>query len=425
MNDNPFFTNDIKEDKSSYPLYHEYTIPEKFSDVTWREIRKMSTEEFHVFMEEIRLWILDMFYNHKINVLTAAKSIDEIKSRFKKFTNQDVNKYFKEDKIKVLYGSSNKWSSCVNNWFPEMMAVKTSHSYPASVVDLLENKEYFHNSVLKVVFEDALKIYYKVPDRSFFRMFRKSLQITRGVQTVTNFPAHVAKLLHIKYLSQWDDDVLNVYDPCMGWAGRMISLFAASTHIALHNKKINLIGTDVNTDVHERFDMIYRFWDTYVSSLKNITLNKFVVPAEDMHTVPEFKKLEGQGHLAFTSPPYFDKELYSEDETQSYIRYNKNYDEWRDGFLYGLLTDTYSYLRPGGTFLLNVANTRPKKDGTFTAPIENDSIALGESVGFRYDGKYHFLISLMPGKSYKSNRNIVKVDDIEWKYEPIHILTKV
>jgi hypothetical protein len=418
-----FFKNNKKEDVSCYPVYHDYEIPEKFATVTWNKLKNMSYEDFHVLIEEMRVWMLEMYEVHNINTHLSPATIKEIKAGFKKFVNMDVSKYYHSGEIQGLYGSSNKWTSGLNNWFPEMLGVEVSHSSPKSVIDLLKKVEYFHHSMDKIILEDTLKNFRKSPDIPCFRMIRKILSVTRGTQMVTNFPTHVAKWLYIHYLSEIKDKTLYVYDPCMGWAGRMVSLFAASSHISLHDKKIKLIGTDVNTAVHARFDKIYKFWDTYVSSLKNVSLSKYVVPAEDMGAISEFQKLNGKGHLAFTSPPYFDKELYSQDETQSYIRYKK-YPEWRDGFLQGLLKTTYDYLRPGGTFLLNVANTRPRKDGTFIAPIENDSVEIGESLGYRYDGKYYLLLSLLAGKGNKINKNIITVDGVEWKFEPIHIFTK-
>lgn len=422
MSVNLFFKNKEK-DTSCYPMYSNYDIPEKFENLTWTYLKGLSHDDFHVIMEEIRVWMLKMYDVYNINTHLTPRTVDEIKLGFKKFASMDVSKYYYSNGIQGLYGSSNKWTSGINNWFPEMLGVEITHSSPKSVIDLLRRKDYYHMSVEKIVLEDPLKNFKETPDKPFFRKFRKMLSIARGTQMVTNFPTYVAKWLYIHYLSNVKDKTLYVYDPCMGWAGRMVSLFAASSHIALHNKKINLIGTDVNTMVHDRFEKLYRFWDLYVNSLKNIKVFKYTVPAEDMGDVDEFRKLKGKGHLAFTSPPYFDKELYSQDETQSYIRYKK-YPEWRDGFLHGLLKTTYDYLRPGGTFLLNVANTRPRKDGTFIAPIENDSVEMGEKIGYRYDGKYYLLISLLAGKGNKINKNIITVDGIEWKFEPIHIFTK-
>jgi tRNA1(Val) A37 N6-methylase TrmN6 len=60
--------------------------------------------------------------------------------------------------------------------------------------------------------------------------------------------------------------------------------------------------------------------------------------------------------VVFSSPPYFNCEKYSEEATQSYIRY-PNYDQWLDSFLRVILNESFRLLEKGGYLILNVANT--------------------------------------------------------------------
>jgi len=60
--------------------------------------------------------------------------------------------------------------------------------------------------------------------------------------------------------------------------------------------------------------------------------------------------------LIFSSPPYFNVEKYSADETQSYRRY-RTYKGWKENFLNVVLTASYKLLRRGGHLVINVANT--------------------------------------------------------------------
>jgi tRNA1(Val) A37 N6-methylase TrmN6 len=66
---------------------------------------------------------------------------------------------------------------------------------------------------------------------------------------------------------------------------------------------------------------------------------------------------EGSIDLVFSSPPYFDVEKYSQETTQSYIRY-PTYDVWRHRFLQGVVQESYRILRAGGRLAINVANHR-------------------------------------------------------------------
>ncbi|NOD92504.1 hypothetical protein GS636_06875 [Ruegeria sp. HKCCD4884] len=60
--------------------------------------------------------------------------------------------------------------------------------------------------------------------------------------------------------------------------------------------------------------------------------------------------------LVFTSPPYFDRERYSEDHLQSIIQF-PTYGSWFDGFLKTCIELSFKKLRAGGTLVLNVGNS--------------------------------------------------------------------
>lgn len=64
--------------------------------------------------------------------------------------------------------------------------------------------------------------------------------------------------------------------------------------------------------------------------------------------------------LLVSSPPYYDHEQYSSDETQSFVRYN-SYALWRDRFLCTILEESRRVLKRGGFLAINVANTRSGK----------------------------------------------------------------
>jgi SAM-dependent methyltransferase len=59
--------------------------------------------------------------------------------------------------------------------------------------------------------------------------------------------------------------------------------------------------------------------------------------------------------LVFSSPPYFDTERYSDEPTQSYLRYPA-YEVWRERFLGRVLKESARVLVPGGWLLVNIAD---------------------------------------------------------------------
>lgn len=61
----------------------------------------------------------------------------------------------------------------------------------------------------------------------------------------------------------------------------------------------------------------------------------------------------GPFDLVFTSPPYFDRERYFEEPTQSWVRFSDR-ESWLEQFLFPVMRTAASRLRPGGTLALNV-----------------------------------------------------------------------
>jgi DNA modification methylase len=76
--------------------------------------------------------------------------------------------------------------------------------------------------------------------------------------------------------------------------------------------------------------------------------------------------------LVLTSPPYFDVEKYEGGE-QSREKFG-GYDAWRDGFYSELISRAFGWLKPGGTFALQV--------GSQAYPLLKDGKRLAKAAGF-------------------------------------------
>lgn len=77
--------------------------------------------------------------------------------------------------------------------------------------------------------------------------------------------------------------------------------------------------------------------------------------------------------LVFSSPPFYDWERYSEQPTQSYVRY-PSYQAWLRCFLSTAVKESGRILRPGGRLVLNVPRgyRRPGKDEVQHLALESD-----------------------------------------------------
>lgn len=76
--------------------------------------------------------------------------------------------------------------------------------------------------------------------------------------------------------------------------------------------------------------------------------------------------------LVFSSPPFFNTELYSSDRMQSVNRYPA-YAEWLAGFLAPVIRQAHRILRPNGFFVINVSDQGPfrieEETIQFAAPL--------------------------------------------------------
>jgi 16S rRNA G966 N2-methylase RsmD len=93
-----------------------------------------------------------------------------------------------------------------------------------------------------------------------------------------------------------------------------------------------------------------------------------------IHAAAEDVKLSeiGDGFdLCFTSPPYFRKEIYSDESTQSCYRYTTP-ESWREGFLMPAMKLQTNVVKPGGYVIVNIADVKidnkliPSKNGPAT-----------------------------------------------------------
>ena len=262
------------------------------------------------------------------------------------------------------------------------------------------------------------------------RIFPAGIQAFRlGLgQPAVNFPPLTARYLYERYTDHIkQDEPLIIYDPSSGWGGRILGAMSSK-------KQIHYVGTDPNTDnfIDEvgisRYEYVANFYNNEVlednqfwdSEHKN-TFHYFQDGSEHIGDHIEFQQYKGKLDMVFTSPPYFDREQYSEDEEQSYKSYPE-YDDWRDNFLKPTLTNAYESLRNDRYLLWNIADI---KIGTNKFhPLEQDSIDILLSLGADYQGKLKMLMTSMVGVNQSKVKNAVKVNGKYLKYEPIFVFYK-
>ena len=99
----------------------------------------------------------------------------------------------------------------------------------------------------------------------------------------------------------------------------------------------------------------YKKHQTFFEEPKQVDL--ICSPAEDV----DYSNYESHFDTIFTSPPYFDVERYSHEETQSWVRY-KTIDDWNQNFLHNTINKLIPTLKKGGILAINIADVYSAKD---------------------------------------------------------------
>ena len=277
----------------------------------------------------------------------------------------------------------------------------------------------------------AIRIYKQ--GRKVFPAGFKSFRIGY-IQPAVNFPPMTAKYLYERFTEDIkDQEVINIYDPSAGWGGRILGAMGVRD-----DRRIHYVGTDPNPDnfidggSYSKYASVADFYNTKTYRgnpffSETNTYEIFQEGSEVVHVHPDFKKYKGKLDLIFTSPPYFNREAYSEDENQSYKKFGSSYDSWRHGFLAPTLETCAKYLKPGRFLLWNVADVLVS--GKYL-PIEQDSIDILESFGMVYKYKLKMGLEGMPGQNRVGEdgkpkcKNFCQVDDKYLKYEPVFVFWK-
>ena len=260
-------------------------------------------------------------------------------------------------------------------------------------------------------------------------------------QPAVNFPALTAKWIYENYTNHIEqEEPLHIYDSSSGWGGRIMGAMSS-------RKKTHYVGTDPNPDNFiddlgiSRYEYMAKYYndkvvDTHSEKMSNFfavekqgnTYELFQDGSELISNNPKFQKYKGKLDLSFTSPPYFNREQYSQDENQSFKAYSE-YEDWRDNFLRPTLTTIYEYLKNDRYILWNIADIKIGKSIYF--PLEQDSIDILQSLGGEYKGKLKMTMAAMIGANVNKResietgmKNLVQVGSTWYKYEPIFVFHK-
>ena len=207
----------------------------------------------------------------------------------------------------------------------------------------------------------------------------------------SQFPPAVAKEIYNLF------EAKHIYDFSMGWGDRLAGFHASDAE--------TYYGTDPNVAVYKNYKEQDKLYDT---KKKTVFKNS---PAEDIDISKE------KFDMIFTSPPYFNVEQYSTDETQSWKRYGTDIELWLKNFLFATIDKCWNSLEDGGTMIINISDIFQNKKPMKICDPMNDYISKLPKAHFA--GCMGLRLSKRP-----NSKNSKKEDKNKTSVEPIWVWKK-
>lgn len=285
---------------------------------------------------------------------------------FDKLMAYDRSQMIENDIVKQsMHGLGLAWS-----YFPNAWDVKCGDK-------MTPYQAFMGDEIFMKVIRKRLKMGTYISDSGI----RKMLKIFTGVQAVSNFRPTAAAALYDMFAK---DGV--VWDMSGGWGGRLLGAIASGVD--------TYMATEPSTEAYKGLLGIARDFGG------NMNIEIDCCGSEEY--LPDAQTVD----FCFTSPPYFDLEKYSTEDTQSYIKCPTK-DAWLEYYLKETFLNCLYCLKPDGVMAINIADIKGNE-------LEADMVKVAEEVGFK-------LVKTM--KLALSNVNL-RNKEKKFKYEPIYIFKK-
>lgn len=183
-----------------------------------------------------------------------------------------------------------------------------------------------------------------------------------------------------------------VLDFSSGYGGRILGAMTS-------NMRYHYTGIDPNTDTFRGLDAL--------GSL----VNEVVGTSYEMYNTvsEEFDPEAGAYDAAFSSPPYFNLEIYTDEPTQCMNRYT-NMDAWFEHYVEPTLRMLHKGLDKDGIYAVNIADYKIAKE---EFKILDRWIQLSKKMNFEYQETVQMMLNTRPGVG---NGKMDKVQKFEGVY---------
>jgi 16S rRNA G966 N2-methylase RsmD len=240
-----------------------------------------------------------------------------------------------------------KWSSTSNDISStSRMGMKLSEHYCPNFYDIESSTGTSFKSLwIPSNLEKILRWNRKSHSTPYLSELKRGIYFCCGLTKNTMYRPQMMKLACIKYKPKI------VLDPCAGWGGRMLGAVSYGAQY---------IAFEPNTTTYNNLVSMANFLGIQ---------NKVRLICDDARNMKQYNLPKVD--LVLTSPPYFDLEVYTHEQTQS-ITNTPTYQDWADGFLREVIKLSIEHLKDNGTSCWNVGKVRNRDMNVDVLKYHND-----------------------------------------------------
>lgn len=152
----------------------------------------------------------------------------------------------------------------------------------------------------------------------------------------TNFRPMNAKAVYERFCPEGG----TILDMCCGFGGRLLGALSSK-------KNFRYVGCDPNTETMYHLHQLGEYIEDVTGREDSYELH--CIGSED------FRGPANSIDFCFTSPPYFNLEVYSDEPTQCYNKFPE-LDQWLEGYVRETVKNIGYMLKPGRVYAINIAD---------------------------------------------------------------------
>lgn len=345
------------------------------------EWAKMKSEHAEVWLRD---WMVDVIRANKIPPPYTPYEEADIIEDFEKLKNFNTKTLISNEPYYIKHDIQEKWDKPMgmmwkmhnvgnksSNYFHQKSRFKADSSV-AYGVEFTWNNNQLLNRTLNALW--TLKI-----EKVNYSTLQTIMQLRGYIPS--QFKPCIAKGLYEYFEAE------NVFDMSMGWGDRLAGA-EATKNITYY------YGTDPSTETFPNYHKQHEFYKT------DTIIDIHNLPAESLTHEPK-KPID----LAFSSPPYFSKEKYSEDANQSYKKYPL-FKNWLHDFLFKAIDYQWKYIRSGGTMIVNISDVFI--DGYWNVICDPMNEHISTLEGAKYEGHMGMKMAKRPNVKSAQDGNFAE-----------------